>query len=416
VYVVLWIILPEANSTAEELEMKGEPVNIDNIEKSIKDEYSKLEDRVRNADYTKVKSGLQDFIETIGKILLGFFKVLGMIIGALLLFIAATTIISLIVGFFTWGSVELLGYGEEFVNLPPFIEFSIIPYWLLTIMFFLGIMIPFVFLFMIGLNILSKKKKSLGLTANLSLLGVWIVSLIGLGLAGIEHENQFATKASVTENQEYNISNQDTLHIVMHGNDKITNRKSLYRSSRLEKVEDSIGNDKLFSSYVHLDVRRSSTEEIMVKVIKEARSFNRDKAKSKAETIEYSYTEDGNTLNLNAYFLTPTDLEHNKPKIDVIVYIPENQQLFLDHTTKSFIHDIKNTKDIRDHKMSNHHYFMSSDGFECTDCKSNKKAKKHDKDNEDATLKIDKNGVKLSIDNGKKQVDVKIDENGIEIK
>ena len=422
VYIVLWIILPEANTTSEELEMKGEPVNINNIERSIKDEYSKLEERVRNADYTKVKSGLQDFIETLGRILLAFFKVLGMIIGVLILIIAATTLIGLIIGFFSWGSIELLGIGEGIVHVPPFFEFSLIPEWLLTIMMFLAILIPFIFLFIIGLNILSKDKKSLGLTANLSLLGVWIVSLIGLGFAGIEHENRFATKASITENYEYTISNQDTLSIVMHGNDKITNRKSLYRSSRLEKVEDSLGGEKLYSSYVHLDVRRSSTDEIMVKVIKTARSFNYNKAKDKANSINYFYSDDDNTLNLDAYFLTSSDLEHNKPKIDVIVYVPENQYVFLDHTTKSFIHDIKNTKDLYDAKMANHHFIMSTDGFECIDCKTKKrKTHKKDKDkendsDEDLNLKIDNKGVKISIDNGQKKVDVKIDENGIEIK
>ena len=36
VYLVLWIVVPKAYSTAQRLEMKGEEVNIDNISKSIK--------------------------------------------------------------------------------------------------------------------------------------------------------------------------------------------------------------------------------------------------------------------------------------------------------------------------------------------------------------------------------------------
>jgi len=370
VYLVLWIILPEANTTAEELEMKGESVTINNIEKSIKEEYSKIEERVRNADYSKVKSGLQDFLETLGRIIIGFFKVIGMFVGILLLFIAATTLIALIIGLFSWGSIELLGLGSELVHLPSFVESSLIPYWILTIMLFLLVTIPFIFLFMIGLNILSKDKKSLGLTANLSLLGIWLIALIGLGFAGIEHSTQFATKTSISDINEYNISQRDTLRIFMHGNDKITNRKSLYRSSNLEKVIDNLGEDKLFSSYVHLDVRKSNTDQIMVKVLKTARAFNHKKAKEKARTITYNYLTDGNTLNLDAYFLAPTDLEHSRPEIDVIVYVPENQQVFLDYTTKSFIHDIKNTKNIYDPRMANHHFIMTAAGLECTDCKA----------------------------------------------
>lgn len=33
VYIVLWVLLAEAKTTAEKLQMEGEPVNIDNIEK-----------------------------------------------------------------------------------------------------------------------------------------------------------------------------------------------------------------------------------------------------------------------------------------------------------------------------------------------------------------------------------------------
>jgi len=41
-YILLWIVIPEAKTTAEKLEMRGEKVDISNIEKSIKEELEKL--------------------------------------------------------------------------------------------------------------------------------------------------------------------------------------------------------------------------------------------------------------------------------------------------------------------------------------------------------------------------------------
>jgi phage shock protein PspC (stress-responsive transcriptional regulator) len=41
-YIILWIIIPEAKTTAEKLEMRGEQVNVSNIEKSIKEEIDNL--------------------------------------------------------------------------------------------------------------------------------------------------------------------------------------------------------------------------------------------------------------------------------------------------------------------------------------------------------------------------------------
>ena len=45
-YVILWILIPEAQSTAEKLEMQGEKVNIENIEKKIKTEIKDIEEKL----------------------------------------------------------------------------------------------------------------------------------------------------------------------------------------------------------------------------------------------------------------------------------------------------------------------------------------------------------------------------------
>jgi phage shock protein PspC (stress-responsive transcriptional regulator) len=39
VYLILYIVLPEAKTTAQKIEMKGEPVNIQNIKDSVKKEF-----------------------------------------------------------------------------------------------------------------------------------------------------------------------------------------------------------------------------------------------------------------------------------------------------------------------------------------------------------------------------------------
>jgi phage shock protein PspC (stress-responsive transcriptional regulator) len=42
VYLVLYIVLPEAKTTAQKIEMKGEPVNIHNIKESVKQEFENV--------------------------------------------------------------------------------------------------------------------------------------------------------------------------------------------------------------------------------------------------------------------------------------------------------------------------------------------------------------------------------------
>jgi len=41
-YILLWIVLPEAKTPSQKLEMHGKPVDIANIEKSVRDEFGKV--------------------------------------------------------------------------------------------------------------------------------------------------------------------------------------------------------------------------------------------------------------------------------------------------------------------------------------------------------------------------------------
>jgi phage shock protein C len=42
VYLILYIVLPEARTTAQKIEMKGEPVNIHNIKEAVKKEFQSV--------------------------------------------------------------------------------------------------------------------------------------------------------------------------------------------------------------------------------------------------------------------------------------------------------------------------------------------------------------------------------------
>jgi phage shock protein PspC (stress-responsive transcriptional regulator) len=46
IYLVLWIVLPEARTTAQKIEMKGDPVNIHNIKDSVRQEFDNVKDKM----------------------------------------------------------------------------------------------------------------------------------------------------------------------------------------------------------------------------------------------------------------------------------------------------------------------------------------------------------------------------------
>jgi len=46
IYLILWIVLPEAKTTAQKIEMKGDPVNIHNIKDSVRQEFDNVKDKM----------------------------------------------------------------------------------------------------------------------------------------------------------------------------------------------------------------------------------------------------------------------------------------------------------------------------------------------------------------------------------
>ncbi len=46
-YLILWIVLPEAKTTAQKLEMRGDPVTIGNIKDSVKEEFETVKKKMK---------------------------------------------------------------------------------------------------------------------------------------------------------------------------------------------------------------------------------------------------------------------------------------------------------------------------------------------------------------------------------
>jgi len=429
VYILLWILVPQAESTAEKLQMKGEPVNISNIERKIREEFqdvaSRVKDgvndvteKVKSSDFkknvsNKTRSGLEEIIETLGKIILTILKVFGKFIGAIIIFIASVTLIALIIGAFSWGSFEMLGFSDDFVHYPPFFFDSVLPAWLLITFAFVAISIPFVVLFMLGLKILSSNVKSFSTTTKLSLLGIWIIAILGLAFAGINFATQTAFDGVNNQTEELPLVANDTLKIKMIGNENLSNRSELRRNYDFETVyENEV--QKLYSTRINVDIKTTDKSNAFVKIRKESTGKNRLEANNDAEAIEYQFNLTEKDLLLNGYFLTDFKNKFKDQLIDITVYIPINTVVYLDNSTRTFLDDVDNIQNIYDRDMPKHYYKMTENGLECLDCDSAIFGDDYKK--EQFKLKIDKDGVQMNINDGDKKADVKIDENGIVIR
>ncbi|WP_445749159.1 PspC domain-containing protein [Polaribacter sp.] len=392
-YIILWVLLPEAKTTAEKLQMEGTPVNIDNIERKIREEFNNVSENLKdvankasdkfkegaseisekfNSAFSgkqKKNNGFQEILDVIVSIIQTFFKVIGKIIGVFIIIIAASVIISLIIGGFSIGSLEWLNVDGNFIHYPPFFYDSVIPSWLLTTFMLFLIGIPFLLLFILGLRMLSSNIKRIGKAASLTLLGIWIVSLLGMIFAGLDFATSYAQNGEITEKNQLQITANDTLTIKLKNDENILFRHNLRRSSQKEEVFVN-GKKMVYSNYVKVDVQKSTTDESYFMITKSSRGKNKMNAKSNAKEIQYHFSIENNTLILDAFYLTDFKNIWKDETIEVTIYLPEKALVYFDESAKNFLYDVKNEDDIYDTDMANHHFIMTNATLKCTDCEA----------------------------------------------
>lgn len=386
-YIILWILLPEAQTTAEKLQMEGESVNISTIEKKIRDQFQDVSEHVKKGFETassnvkeasskvnqkNIKSGFQEFIDVIGKIIVAIFQVLGKFIGILLIFVAVTTLVSLVVGLFTAGTLDVFGFDWFLHDDSGFINGTGLPIWAVSLGLLLLTGIPFLMLFFLGMFIVSSKSKTPGRVTWYVLLGLWLMTLIATIVFGVKQTADFAYDGNFIEKQFVNANSIDTLRIKMVDNQDISNYTHLRKRSGYRRVTTLNNEDKYYSNNVRLDIRVSDTDSSYVKIKKEASGFNRQKAKENAKKIGYQFRLKGEALNFDGYFLTDRGIHFNDQVLDVVLYMPKDKIVYLDNSTQTFLRHVENTTNTYDGDLPKHYYKMTLEGLECLDCKTNK--------------------------------------------
>ncbi len=150
IYILCWIIIPEARTAAQKLEMKGEDVTIDNIEKKVREEYSKAKDRFGNyVESNEIKNKSRSIGHRIGEFFVICFKVLfGFIAGIIGIsgFMALLALIVALVALWTGMPGDFIHWFN--FDFPfPLDQFMTNQASLLTLGLILAIGIPFIAVF-----------------------------------------------------------------------------------------------------------------------------------------------------------------------------------------------------------------------------------------------------------------------------
>ena len=374
-YVILWILIPAAKTTAEKLAMMGKPVTISNIEKKVQEEFENVKaslERVKNSVNSDkindlgstIQSKSRSFFETLCDIAMFLFKLFFKAIGLLFIVVSISSLIGFFISLLTVGIADAVHFpGLDFADL---VNSSTLPLWLVSILALLIAGIPIVFLLLLGLRMVSSRTPQLNRYTKLALLGVWIIVLITLITLSLKLASDYRINASVTEQSELPVTSQDTLFLEMKGNPLYS--KYLYRDNDLEIIYDEQNTKRIYGSNVRLIVRSTKDSIGSISVEKIALGSDYFNAKNRAEKLEYDYEFKNNTLFLNGYFLTNIDNKYRGQNVEVILTLPIGSVLFPDENTYSFHRNTSKYNDILDNGNEEHYMKVNYKSMRCLDC------------------------------------------------
>ncbi len=414
IYVLLWILMPAAVSVSDKLKMNREAVTISNIEKKFKEGYETVADGIKNADYDKygqkINKGASGFFDTLGKIFTTIFKIFGKFFGLLMVIVGFTTVIALIVGLFTAGTLGIYNDGAamDFVNV---VNTSDAPIWLISLMTLFAVGIPFLALAILGLKILIKNLRSIGWTAKIVLIVLWLASLIGIAIFGIHQITEQAFEEEVITEHIIPVQAGDTLQLAMRSNNLYS--KKLRRNYGLQLKLNENKEQVIYSSDIRLIVRSSKDSIGRMLIEKKADGSSSIDAKDRADAINYGFSMENGKLLLDGYLTTAIAQKFRDQEIEIILYLPEGVILNADENTVTYHSNSSYYNDILDKGMEGYDLLIENGEINCLDCPEEDK----DEDHNDSEVNIDIDNFKMNIDNNGVDIDVDGDgESDIKVK
>lgn len=344
VYLILWIAIPEARTTAEKLEMTGDPVNVDNIEKKIKTEFEDLKKRfgtykdeakdvVNNIKRnTPPKSTFDNLMSTIVEVLKHIGRAFSILFGVFFVFIGAVIAIALAVSMFpSSDSIYISFNGIQTLSIPQLLELVLNSSESLTLAIFglaTFIGLPMLMLIYSGVKLIFNLKvqvKFLGLSVFLT----WLFSAILLTIIGANVLIDMSKSDTISNSFELNQPINKTLYLQLSADtipqpivlDEECENFPIFMSEKIDQ--------KRFYGAPELVFKQSVDSNYKVVVNRSARGKNLFIGHNRANAIQYTVRQNGDSLVLNPLYLWSIGEVWRGHSVQVVIYCPKDKNIHI---------------------------------------------------------------------------------------
>jgi phage shock protein PspC (stress-responsive transcriptional regulator) len=342
-YIVLWIVLPEARSPYEKMEMRGEKVDVNTIKQNVQERAKDFGDEVKSAAQnfsTKAK----EFAETRGKTFAtevkqaarpvrnGIGHVIGVLFKVFFLFIAGTialalfgVLIAVIFGGMAWWPVNDYLWTNKW---QPVFAWG-------TLILFLGV--PLIgFLVWLIRRIIGVRSRSsyLGwLFGGLWTLG-WISVILLVASVGRDFRSYGEDSTTIQITQPAKKMTLMVSQPVLEFTDR-----AWWNDSDNEKW--NLSADSLKLALVDFEIEKSADGDYHVILVKQSRGRSSNDASTRASQIQYNITSKDSVLDIGNGFAISKNSKYRGQMIELIIQVPVGKKIRFDESVTKKLNPVE---------------------------------------------------------------------------
>ena len=363
IYLILLIVVPEASSSAEKLQMRGQPVTIQNIEKEVRDAMTTAGTSVNNL--IKNNSIRNNVSSTAGSLARAFAKII-LVFVIMFCVLFMLFLIGVFFGFSILSSASLTEITQMVVSSRYIIM-------LFNIGILLTFGIPLVAIMYVSIKYLTNSNAKNPIL-KWTLWGGWFVGIIMLSISSWHVFKSFA--ATDTNIQKIQLLNPTGGTLKVQLADTMGNVLSIRN-----------GDDEEFSSLVHiggmtrtdygfafsdvkLEIAVSPDSNFYIEKVSFSRGATFADATKNIQQLHYKFSQTDSVLNLDDKFELPKEGKWRDQKVKLRVYVPEGKRITFGKNINQIETSVKGNNDFYDGMFPGKTLQVDNGKIICLNCKT----------------------------------------------
>ena len=359
-YIFILVISPEAKSLTDKMEMTGEPITLENIERNIKETVQP--DSTEEKPITRILlfpfRAFAAIFSALKPILIGVRWFAQYLVGIVLLIIAAAFMIALVV--LTTAGISGFDHGQVGIScgeaVPIFLLAQDLPAWAVYAAY--AAIIPMILGIGIGGISLLANRKITNKTYQYTSTAIAIIGWIGLFAAFSMVGRNFQRTASLNQIKEITADSSYVFTLNRESQENIWEKMLGNTILADEFLDDDELHDFNLNGFSRASISLEGYDGKTIQVIMFAKSNGKTRADAElnAKSIDYQWIQKGNQIEMDSHFGLK-NFKFRNQRIRIKVLIPYGVSFGM---TRDFALYIENLLDAGYFKNEENHLFVGS--------------------------------------------------------